>query len=280
MFDIDPFAFSFFVFCAVVAATLLGLMAALVGWGGARAGMIVGVLVGVAGVANLVLVLLSPWPWLWWTSVVPLYAGWLAVATWRRRRGDVHRLPFRFGLRAWMLFLLAVCLLMGGITSLVTGYRAEQRVVASFDPQRINVFRSTFGHVSGVVVMPEDEQDLIAALDQLKQLRALRSLQVSYYSGPLSHSTLEQIAELGSLDELSMQHLRPADADLEPIGRLRRLRVLELDGADLTDAGLVHLYPLKRLQRLYLYDRDPQKITPQGIQRLRANLPALEPGKP
>lgn len=282
MVDLDRlgwFLFGILFLLGVIVPTVVGLVVALVGWGGARAGIVMGILAALAGAGFLALVLASSWPWLWWVAVLPLYFGWLAVATWRSRRGEVGRLPVRFGLRSWFVFLLAVCLFIGGAASMNHQHRAEQRVVAGFDPQLISVHSSTFGRVSHVIVTPDDQQQLAEALEQLQQLRALRSLQVNY-SGPLAHDTFEKLAQLTSLDALLMQGVRPSDADLEPLGRLRNLRVLELDGRELSDAGLVHLYPLTRLERLYLYHQDPQKITRQGVQRLHTKLPTLEADKP
>lgn len=275
----DPGLFGLVQLLILYSVTLLGLVVAVVGWGGARAGMIVGAVLGLAGVASMVYTLLSPWPRLWWASVVPIYAAWLAMAAWRSRVGTARRQPFRFGLRGLLTFVLVASVLVGGAAVHYQQEQSEQRIVARLDPRKVYVYSSAFGRISSVILYPENEPDLLAGIAALEHFRELRRLQVTN-ENILPGSTTRQIARLTSLCSLSVQNLAVTDADLEPLGKLWRLEELQLDASQLTDAGLLHLYPLKRLKKLYLYGRDPQRITPQGIQRLHAELPNLPPDYP
>lgn len=273
-----PFILGLAYFVAFCAGTVLGLVVAAIGWGGARAGMIVGALVMLLGAAVLVDALVSPWPGLWWISAVPIYAGWLAMSAWRRRGDSVKRLPVRFRLRGLLLFVVVFSIVLGGVTMYTATERFEQQLVA---PLRgiVNVHQSVFGRADFIILHAESEADFDRAMAALDELDAIRSLQVNESNVPAARAT-RRLAGLTSLRWLSLQHLRVGDADLEPLGKLRRLETLELDASQLTDAGLVHLYPLKRLEKLYLYHADPQKVTPQGLKRLHAELPNLPPDYP
>jgi hypothetical protein len=51
------------------------------------------------------------------------------------------------------------------------------------------------------------------------------------------------------------------------------LKTLTLDGTQVTDAGMIHLEPLKNLRVLIV---PPDRISPAAIQRLREALPNTE----
>jgi hypothetical protein len=256
-----------------VLLTVLGLAVALVGWGGTRAGLAVGALVILAGAANLVYTLLTPFPRMWWASVVPIYAGWLAVSAWRARGASTARMPFRFRLRGPLLFTLAFSIVIGGVAAYISGERFERELLA---PLRgvVDVYATAFGRAEFVILHADNEPNFDRALAALGELDHLRRLQVNESNVPPGRAVRE-LSRLTSLRWLSLQHLPVTDYDLAPLGNLHNLEELELDGSRLTDAGLAHLYPLKRLKKLYLYNADPQRVTPQGIKRLHAELPNL-----
>jgi hypothetical protein len=263
------------IYCVV---TVLGLVVALIAWAGARAGTVVGALILLVGVANLVYTLLTPWPRLWWVSIGPIYAGWLAMSAWRGRGGSLQRLSFRFRLRGLMLLVAVCAIVIGGIMAYYRGERYEQQVLA---PLRgiVDVQRTAFGRADFVILHAENEKKFKEAMAALAQLDQMRSLQVNESNVP-PDAAMRQFAQLTSLRWLLLQRLPVADADLEPLRNLERLEMLELDGSRLSDAGLVYLYPLKRLNKLYLYGADPQKVSAQGLKRLHAELPNLLPGYP
>lgn len=64
--------------------------------------------------------------------------------------------------------------------------------------------------------------------------------------------------------------VKPSDDDLVQLARLPNLDDLNLDGAPITDAGLKHLYSLKKLTRI---DLSNTKITRQGLDDLEKTLP-------
>jgi hypothetical protein len=63
---------------------------------------------------------------------------------------------------------------------------------------------------------------------------------------------------------------KPADADLALLEPLPELRRLNLSGAPITDAGLIHL---KRLKNLVIIDLTNTKVTPKGVSDLQRALP-------
>src|SRR5262249_8327468 len=92
-------------------------------------------------------------------------------------------------------------------------------------------------------------------------------------NGPLPGRITSSLAELTTLDLLSMTNVPLTDAHLKPLGQLTELRDLWIDAGELTDAGLVHLYSLKKLRRLHLQWVDASQITAKGMAQLRAALP-------
>lgn len=273
----DPFLSGLVIALLVGAATLLGLVVALIAWGGSRAGAAIGALVIMVGVANLVYTLCTPWLWLWWVSIMPIYAGWLALSGWRGRGQSLPRLSVRFRLRGLFLLLAACSIVIGGIMAHFNVRQYEQQVLAPL--RDVVEYQTTFGRADFVILHAANEQQFREAITALARLDHMRSLQVNESNIPPGDAT-RQLAQLTSLRSLSLQGLPVADADLRPLGKLTHLETLELDGSQLTDAGLVHLYPLKRLKTLYLYGANPQRVTAPGIKRLRAELPDLLPGHP
>ena len=271
--DLTDLLFVTVLFFVCLLVTVVGLAIAVLGWCGSRGGIILGALLGLAGVASLGCTWLS-YPRLWWINVPPIYAAWLAVAAWRSRADSGAGPRFRFGMRGMLGFVLAITLLLGGAAEYYGRQRAEQRIVAQLNSRQTDVEWS-FGRASRVLMTPGTDQDFMQTVERLKELSDLRTLQVNNGSR-LSASVTAQLAELTSLRQLFLQHVPVSDSDLEPLGRLWRLELLELEGSGLTDEGLARFYPLKNLKRLYLYNADPRKVTPQGMQRLRAEIPTLE----
>lgn len=72
------------------------------------------------------------------------------------------------------------------------------------------------------------------------------------------------------LDDVRVVHLDKSDTDtdkvLASVGRLKRLDVLRVSGANLTDAGMAHLRGLNSLRNLSLHG---DKITRAGLENLR-----------
>lgn len=64
--------------------------------------------------------------------------------------------------------------------------------------------------------------------------------------------------------------VKPNDGDLVYIEPLSGLEYLNLEGSNITDAGLNHIYPLKHLRSVTLQNT---KVTRKGVEGLKQNLP-------
>ena len=62
------------------------------------------------------------------------------------------------------------------------------------------------------------------------------------------------------------------DYELPELENLHRCQVLDLQGTNVTDQGLLHLYSLKHLQCLVLRKT---KVSPEGVFRLQQSFPRL-----
>ncbi len=269
----DSLVWGAMILIVLLLVTILGLVVAAIGWARSRVARTMGAMVCLFGVVSLICFLLE-WPRLWWWSVPPIYAGWLAFSAWRSRESPLRR-PLQFTVSGLLTFMLAISLTIGGATTYYQRQQVEERLIAQLDRRTIDVYRWTFGRASYILLNPKNEQDFYQCMNVLRQLGDLRSLQINN-GHKLPTNITVQLGELAHLRTISVQHLPLRDANLEPFGRLTHLESLDLEGSLLTDAGLRHLYPLKRLSRLQLYNVDATKLTSQGIQKLRARLPRLK----
>jgi hypothetical protein len=73
-----------------------------------------------------------------------------------------------------------------------------------------------------------------------------------------------------SLLDFSASPVKPGDTDLEIVARLSLLEELDLTGAPVTDAGLVHLEKLTCLRHI---DLRQTPVTDAGVKRLQRALP-------
>jgi len=273
----DPITFAA-VHALVLLCVVPGLLLALVGWAGARTGIVLGALVCLAGVASLVFTLFSPWARLWWLGVPPIYVGWLTMSAWRARLQTAGRQPLRFTLRGLAVFIFTLCALLGGIAVYYGQQRSEESLIAELDPQSSYVNNWAFGRVDSVSLNDDSDEGLAKALATLRQLHGLRELWIDDGRFGCSGSVTQQLRDMTTLEVLYLRTAQLANADLQPLAGLQRLDSLHLNAQDLTDDGLQYLYPLKHLKKLDIYNRDPRKISRQGLQRLCAALPQLDLG--
>jgi hypothetical protein len=91
--------------------------------------------------------------------------------------------------------------------------------------------------------------------------------------GPVTDATLLAVAQLGQLQELSLDGAHVTDAGLAKLRRLKKLRRLNLSRTPLTDAGLGFLKGLPDLRTL---DLRGTRVTAAGVKQLRFALPAAE----
>src|SRR5262249_4079028 len=88
----------------------------------------------------------------------------------------------------------------------------------------------------------------------------------------VSDTTLANIKGLTHLKELALPK-QITDKGLVHLGKLANLEKLELRNAAITDEGLLFLAGLSKLRTLY--GGDKSKVTEQGIDTLRGQLPKL-----
>jgi hypothetical protein len=112
-------------------------------------------------------------------------------------------------------------------------------------------------------------------LAYLQPLTRLKYLDLSM-SQAITDAGLASLADLGRLEVLKLKALRGVtNAGLASLSTLKRLKVLELFGTSITEAGLVHLRYLSRLERLDLPIGLTQDSLPKLVQGLGA-LPRLK----
>lgn len=111
------------------------------------------------------------------------------------------------------------------------------------------------------------------AVAPLSSLPHLQTVDISL--SPLTDRGVSYLAELPSLENLSLEGQKFTNASLEHLGRAERLKVLYLRAgeSEIDDAGLTHLKGLKGLRRLHL---QKAKVSPAAKERLLKALPNLE----
>jgi hypothetical protein len=88
-----------------------------------------------------------------------------------------------------------------------------------------------------------------------------------------SQRVLEEIVRFNHLEALLIPpDVRVTDADLDRIGRLRALRHLTLEGADVTDDGLARIEGMTQLLELNLIRT---RVTGAGVKELQRFLPRV-----
>ena len=115
----------------------------------------------------------------------------------------------------------------------------------------VRVQPAATAHIRSLVKLRQLVVDAKVARRVLSALTELRFLSLTGASG-------KDLAHLSTLNKLEGLDLAQSDAlgarDLAVLAKLRKLRWLDLRNAEVTDAGLVHLKPLRRLEALSLSD--------------------------
>ena len=264
----------FFLFIPLALGALLALTALSIAWGGRRMGMVVGALGLTSGLLGLASLLLTA-PHLWWIAVLPIGIGAATVRAWYHHTGPATARRLRFDLRGLFALILLMSLILGGIVSQNRQMRIEEEAAATLEAlpeSRTKQISRSFGRVTEVIFFSlRDPADFDRAADALERFSQLRVLQIN---DSLPGRITQRLGNLTTLHTLIAQRIPVTDDDLRPLATLQNLECLELDGSQLTDAGLVHLRSLQRLRVLHLYNAN--QITPPAMAKLRGQLPRLK----
>jgi hypothetical protein len=85
---------------------------------------------------------------------------------------------------------------------------------------------------------------------------------------------LKHFGANAGLKQLFLEGTRVTEASLPLIAAFKQLEELDLSRLPITDEALAHLRGLKQLQQLHLTGT---KVTPDGLKKLKASLPKLNP---
>ncbi|MAG94940.1 MAG: hypothetical protein CMJ48_14530 [Planctomycetaceae bacterium] len=108
----------------------------------------------------------------------------------------------------------------------------------------------------------------------LRHLAGMSNLNVLFLDGTkVTDAGLKQLGALPNLDWLSLADTEISDAGLRHLCSLPNLSRLLLDETDVSDAGLRYLVRMPHLTELSLWKTH---VTPEGVEKLRADLPACE----
>lgn len=163
---------------------------------------------------------------------------------------------------------------------------AEKKAIAEFDAAgfqlvdtpRILEFEQIFsliraGQEATYAYVSGSGQPIPFTPTHVEHLNHLTSLtDIGFHTVQLGSEGLSHLRPLPELNILEFWFVNLQDADLEAIARQTQLERLQLHYADeITDAGIIHLGALKKLQSLRI--SDCPGLTEQTIDKLRRQLP-------
>jgi hypothetical protein len=149
---------------------------------------------------------------------------------------------FQFSLRGILLVFLVAALPLGWIGFRLHQLRRQAAVVEALEPLAPKVLYR-YGNLFWVSLEEADPDRFDPAM-------------------------LARLKELPKLEHLSLSGLPITDGDLAYL-RGAELRTLDLRQTSITDAGLVHLYHIRGLRRVYVGDTS---VTPAGAQSLTRRM--------
>ncbi len=183
-----------------------------------------------------------------------------------------HRRPFRYGLRWLFALMLGACILFGWMAYELKLARERQRLVEQIqfaggkvadELTSTSAPKSPGGKTRSERIRPmfgEDFAANVVLIDLASSGENFRLFEIAQQGGLARLTCFERLKSLAV----------PAGtggADLEPIGRLRTLESLSLQGAHVTDESMAQVGRLARLQRL---DLDETGITDRGLAACRS----------
>lgn len=245
--------------------TVIGLTSLLMALKTRAAGVLVGTVVLLLGVAALIDIVRTM-PGFWWIAVLPVYLGVACIRVWSRA-GD-HRAQFRL---STLLTLLGVTgVILTGIT-MQRREHARQKEVESRIEARGGEVMPGLDSIHGVVFYDAVDSDLEELWDDLESIRGLQLLQIS--GRQFTDASMQHVSQLSNLRELFLQNTQVTDAGLQHLTQLHSLRTLDLMGTRVSDRGLSHLETVTSLRTVWL---GGSAVTDKGCERLQRVLPDAE----
>ncbi len=112
-----------------------------------------------------------------------------------------------------------------------------------------------------------------AGLRQLARFKQLKGLSLEQ-PGLVTDVTLTELTALTALDDLQLYETRITDAGMKDVARFKRLREFSLDASDVSEAGLMELVALEKLNRVFVFPHSPPvgHTTEEAIDRLKQAL--------
>jgi hypothetical protein len=113
-----------------------------------------------------------------------------------------------------------------------------------------------------------------AGLSSLSRLTGLKELMLGLTR--VNDATLGELSRLTRLEELAFGADSGSDAEMRRLASLRNMKMLQVWGPWYTDAGLAPIAELGQLSTFFV--SDTTSVTPEGLNRLQRERPALRLG--
>lgn len=245
------------------AGTMIALTSLLMALKMRAAGVFVGVLVLLLGVAALIGIVRTM-PGFWWIAVLPIYLGVACIRVW----SSDHRAQFRLSTLLTLLGVMAV--IMTGITMQRREHSRQQDIESRIAARGGEVV-SGLDSIRGVIFYDTADSDLKELWNDLVSIRGLQSIQIS--GRQFTDAGMQHVSRLSNLREVSLQNTQVSDAGLRNLKGLHSLQTLDLMGTRVSDRGLSHLETMTSLRRVWL---GGSAVSDQGCERLQSVLPDAE----
>src|SRR5262245_25515125 len=155
-----------------------------------------------------------------------------------------RRLP-RFGLRAFLIAILAYCVVLTWLGSRWRALEEQKHILTSLDRF---VPGTVFSRGEVVVLSLKSTEIHDEDLRSVGKLTSLEQLDLEYTK--ITDAGIAHLVGLKNLRYLSIGGTRITDAAMKNIGRLTRLEELLLGGTNVGDAGMNYLCDLRSLRNL------------------------------
>lgn len=190
----------------------------------------------------------------------------------------------RWGLRTFLVFIGCLCLLLGYWTTQVRPYR--QQAVAADCLRRLGcqwTSREVTPPIWSRWLVPADGYRSVESVDLgevywILNPESLRREDARRFEGitrdcPSRDEVLDALSGLSDLESLSLRYCEISDEEFRSLRSLSHLEELSLTGCPVTDKSIGQLADMPKLRTLILRWT---RISPEGVERLRTELPECE----